>query len=305
MSKRINILSILFVLMLYASPASAQEDQTLATVEVDLWPEFDKPSMLVIHSITLPPDTSFPLEMEFLIPTEAGVPNAVAGMQPDGILIDLNYEQIPGEQYSRILFTAPTPIIQIEYYDPNLTREGALRSYEYRWPGGYPVERFIIEVQQPAGAENMRISPSLGSGSEYSDGLTYYSSNLGSLQLGQSFAISLEYEKDSDDLTAPSMPVEASGPIGESPAGELELRRLLPLILGGLGLLLIVGGGFWYWQSGRERPQAQPVPRRRKKSTPMEGETTQGGHVYCHQCGKRASNGDRFCRACGTQLRRH
>ena len=302
---RLNfLLIIVFVLALGAGTAGAQESQTLATVEVDLWPEFDKPSMLVIHSITLPPDTSFPVEMEFLIPTAAGVPNAVAGLQPDGILIDLNYEQIPGEEYSRILFTAPTPVVQIEYYDPNLMKEGITRSYEYSWPGDYRVDNFKIEVQQPADAQNMRISPSLGGGSEYSDGLVYYSSDIGSLPLGQSFTISLEYQKESDELTAPNMPVEASGPIGEPPTAELELRRLLPVILGGLGVLLIAGGGFWYWQSGREKPEATPQPRRRKKTAPVDETSDEAEHIYCHQCGKRASNSDRFCRACGTQLRR-
>ena len=150
----------------------------------------------------------------------------------------------------------------------------------------------------------MHLSPSLGSGSEYSDGLMYYSSDIGSLPLGQSFAISLEYQKEDDELTAPNMPVEASGPIGDPDSGEFELRRWLPLILGGLGVLLIAGGGFWYWQSGRDKGAPAPVPRRRKKSTAIEESTEETQHVYCHHCGKRASSGDRFCRACGTQLRR-
>lgn len=304
MNRLFFLLVVVILLTIGASIAGAQEGRSLATVEVDLWPEFDKPSMLVIHSITLPPETSFPEEMEFLIPTAAGVPNAVAGLQPDGILIDLNYEQIPGEDYSRILFTAPTPIVQIEYYDPNLIKEGTTRRYEYSWPGDYAVDRFKIEVQQPADAENMRISPSLGSGVEYSDGLVYYASDIGSLSLGQSFTISLEYQKESDELTAPSMPVEASGPIGEPPTGELELRQLLPAILGGLGVLLIAGGGFWYWHSGREKPESAPQPRRRKKASSTEATSLEAEHIYCHQCGKRASNSDRFCRACGTQLRR-
>jgi hypothetical protein len=100
------------------------------------------------------------------------------------------------------------------------------------------------------------------------------------------------------------MPVEASGPIDEPPTGELELRRLLPAILGGLGVLLIAGGGLWYWQSGREKPESAPQPRRRKKASPIEETGGEAQHIYCHQCGKRASNGDRFCRACGTQLRK-
>lgn len=297
------ILLLVFMLVILTSTAGAQEPRTLSSVDVDLWPEFDKPSMLVIYTLTLPPESSFPVDMEFRIPTSAGVPNAVAGLQPDGVLIDLNYEQIPGEGFSRILFTAPTPIVQIEYYDPNLLKEDSLRQYEYRWPGDFEVEKFSIEVQQPADASDMQISPSMGSGTEYSDGLLYYASDIGRLPLGQTFSISIQYQKETDELTAPVMPVEPSAPIGETSVAELNTFAALPWVLGGLGVLLIAGGGYWYWKSGHSTSKTAAPARRRKKATAVDTPVSSDGNIYCHQCGKRASRGDRFCRACGTQLR--
>ena len=304
MKKRILIFVVIATILVAPTLEGAQDNQSLAAVEVDLWPEFDKPSMLVIYSLTLSPETNLPMEMEFLIPTVGGVPNAVAALQPDGILIDLPYEQIPGNDFSRLVFTAPTPQIQIEYYDPSLEKDGDTRRFEYRWPGSYKVERFQIEVQQPPSATDMRFSPSLGKGSVYSDGLTYYNSDLGLLPLGQTFAINLEYHKDNDDLTAPNMPVAPSGPIEETTSVEITSREFLPWLLGGLGVLLIAGGAVWYWHSGRRTSSSKLTPRRRKISTEAGLSLDEDEHIYCHQCGNRANPGDRYCRFCGSQLRR-
>ena len=75
----------------------------------------------------------------------------------------------------------------------------------------------------------------------------------------------------------------------------------LPWVLGVMGVLLIVGGGAWYYFSGRENRQERPR-RKRRVAELAEAEDVEG-HVYCSNCGKRASSGDRFCRTCGTKLR--
>jgi len=304
-----KLLVLFFLLILFVPiEAGAQSPQSLSLVEVDLWPEYDRPSMLVIYHLVLPPDTKYPLDMEIRIPTAAGVPNAVAARQPNGSLINLNYDQTPGADWSRVKFTATTPEVQIEYYDPSLVKDNSERHFEYRWPGDYAVQDFRIQVQQPAGASNMRISPSLGSGITKPDGLVYYSSEIGSLTLGQSLAIDIDYQKQSDELSAQTIPIDPSGPLGATSVTLLSMVVDSPWVVGFLiGFLivgfLIVGGAIWYWQSGREQPDVKPEGRRRKPSARIEGTVEEEGHAYCHQCGKRALPGDRFCRACGSQLR--
>jgi hypothetical protein len=72
-------------------------------------------------------------------------------------------------------------------------------------------------------------------------------------------------------------------------------------VLGGVAILLIAGGGYWYWHSMQGRPE--PVRKRhgvyREKPTQPSSDM-----IYCHQCGKKASIGDVFCRSCGTKLRK-
>jgi hypothetical protein len=110
----------------------------------------------------------------------------------------------------------------------------------------------------------------------------------------------LDYQKGNDVLTAQRLPVQPSQPISGGTTGRLNLGGPLPWVLGFLGVALIVGGGFWYWQSG----QREPLPRQKKRSRGQrkEAKADPGADIYCSQCGKRASSHDRFCRSCGTKL---
>ena len=281
---------------------SAQDIQPLPEVEVDLWPEYDRPSMLVIYRITLPPQADYPYAMSFRIPSVAGEPHAIAARQPDGTLINLNYELLPGDEWSRIKFLATTPELQIEYYDPSLDLEGATRLFEYRWMGDHAVNNFYIQVQQPSGAVDMRISPGMGNGEIKSDGLVYFSTDVGSLPLGQTFSIHIEYLKETDELSAENIPIEPISPIIQTSTSRLGKLSILPWLVGGLGLLLIAGGAFWYWHSGREETPSTQKPRWRKPATKTGQIAPDEEHIYCPRCGKRAMPGDRFCRACGEQL---
>jgi hypothetical protein len=300
-----KVISLLFLLSLaFFGAAQAQGELPLSLVEADLWPEFDRPTMLVIYRITLSPQAALPAELRLRLPTAAGAPNAVASKQPDGSLITIPYTQEAAGEWTWLVFQAPSPELQIEYYDPDLVKDGSSRHFVYTWPGDYAVESFNVEVQQPVGASEMRIKPGMADGKPGSDGLMYYQLDVGQLQEGQPVEITVDYQKTGDELSANSAPIEPSGPLTGASTGRLSMTQALPWVLGFLGVTLIVGGGVWYWLSGRGKAQEERPPRpRHRPSARAEPLEEAGGHVYCHQCGKRASSGDLFCRACGTQLR--
>ncbi|HSQ25923.1 MAG TPA: zinc ribbon domain-containing protein [Anaerolineales bacterium] len=299
---------LLFLCLLIIIPVrvAAQTDLNVSTVEVDLWPEYDRPSILVIYRITLAPDVTLPAEVSLRIPARVGLPNAVAAKQTDGSLINAPYDVQESGDWGILIFQATSPELQIEYYDPALTKDGAKRSFEYRWPGDFAVDRFTMQVQQPMGATDMRIAPSFGNGATAADGFVYFLSEIGSISLGQTFSVNLEYTKESDDLSLSDLPISPSGPISESPLSSPDIADILPWVLGITGVVLLVGGGLWYWLSGKKQFQSKPGRRRtRKPARQAEVDSSVDGeeYIYCHQCGKRASKGDRFCRVCGTQLR--
>ena len=299
---------VLILLLVCCAPTVvfAQQATTFSEVKVALWPEFDRPTMLVINHITLSPQTALPATIRLRIPAAAGAPNAVAARQPDGSLINIPYEKSEAGEWSWIEFQATTLELQIEYYDPGLTKNEQARHYEYNWPGDYAVDAFTVEVQEPVGASEMIIKPGTVSSETGQDGMTYHLLDVGSLIEGQPIRITVDYNKSDDQLSSDNVPVEPSGPLDTTASGRTSMTTALPWLLGGLGLLLIAGGGFWYWHSGRggAQPKKEVHPRRKAaERSETSGERPEGGAVYCHNCGKRASPGDRFCRACGTQLR--
>ena len=298
--KRTLILIVLAILLL-PTAAGAQSNVTLSLLHVSLWPEYDKPSMLVIYDASLSPDVKLPVDLTFKIPSAAGGPTAVAVRQADNQLYTVAFNQQVAGEWEEITFTATTPEVRLEYYDPGLQKNDSQRHYVFQWPGEYSVNSLVFEVQQPVGAANMVIDPELGSGvTNPDDGLTYYRAEVGSFQAGQDFTLTLDYTKASDALTTDNLPVQPSGPINP-PASALNIRQILPWALGVLGLALIVLAGFWYWQMGREKAPVRT--RRHRPAQPAEEPGAPEAGVYCHNCGKRAEPGDRFCRSCGVRLR--
>jgi len=290
-------------------PSLAQEEEiTLSYLEVDLWPEYDSPEVLVIYRVTLPPEVSLPVDLTFRIPAVAGEPSAVAGKgisaEGEAGLFTLPYEYLVDGEWGLVNLTATMPELQLEYYDPGLLKQGSARQFGFQWPGDYAVEALTIQVQQPMDATAMSISPASGNGVKGKDGLVYYNKQVGSLPAEQDFKLAINYQKENDALTAASLQIQPSAPMASVPTTQSSLMKVLPWVLGIFGVVLIVGGGVWYWQSGKGNGSRSKPQRRRRASAQKPNETIPAeGHVYCHQCGKRAAKGDRFCRTCGTKLR--
>lgn len=283
--------------------ARTQSPPRLKSLGVDLWPEYDAPQVLVIYRIVVSPDTSLPVDLTVRIPAAAGKPNAVANRESNGTLTNITYNRSVDGDWALISFTATMPELQLEYYDPGLVKQGKARQFEYRWPGDYAVDDMTIQLQQPVGASSTSLSPAADSSAAGSDGVTYYTKHVGALSAGQSFSLDVSYQKDSDTLTAESLQVKPSAPLAETTSTERVVIAALPWALGILGVALLVGGAIWYWQSGKKRVSAQPRRRRGSPAQVLREPATNEGYVYCHQCGKRAGPGDRFCRTCGTKLR--
>ena len=308
MHKLYPALILLFSLLIVA-PARAQNTAKFSSLEVDLWPEYDHPGVLVIYRITLSSDTTLPTELVIPIPTSAGDPSAVAAKQVDGTLINMAFTKQVDGQWTDIHFTATMPDLQIEYYDTNLIKQGQARHYEFTWPGGFAIAALAIQVQEPLGSTQMRISPSLGAGEPNVDGLTYFNAKVGSLSPTQPFKITTDYSKSNDTLSAESLQVQPTRPLTEATPGRVQLLSGTNTILAVIGLVLIgvvliAGGGFWYWQAGRSKEAPVAYHRRAHESREeVSAETESDEVIYCHQCGNRAGPSDRFCRVCGVKLR--
>jgi hypothetical protein len=308
MQKRFLIFLILGLFLLVPA-AQAQGISSLAELEVDLWPEYDRPDVLVIYKAKLPANVSLPVDVTFKIPTVSGEPYAVAVRQMDGALLNATYSRQVEGDWALITITATMPEIQLEYYDPQIEKDGNERNYSYIWPGDYNVDLMRIVIQQPIGASQMRVEPNLGSFTQIQgDPMQYYLMEVGSPKVGEKVSTELHYSKDTDNLSVESLQVQPTGPINGNDGGsQSNLLSYLPWLIGGLGLLLLAGGLLWYWRMNKLEKQSTTKKRsRRSKGTiksPEQISAENGSRgIFCHQCGKRAASGDRFCRSCGSKL---
>jgi hypothetical protein len=301
-----KLLLLLAILTLLAPAAvQAQTPNALDSVEIDLWPEYDRAGVLVIFRLTLSPQTSLPANLSIRIPAAAGDPFAVAGRQADGSLFNIPYTRQVSGIWASINFTADVAELQIEYYDPALKIDGQHRQFDFLWPGDYATGNLSIQIQQPFDASAMLISPSFGAGIRGGDGLTYYNREVGQLNAGQTIEISLEYDKASDSFSAQNMTVQPAGETTENKGGSFQIPQIVVLVIAILlGSALIVVGVVWYLRSGKQSKTRTPRQRHSPAAErPAQPAASNGHDIYCHNCGKRAQVGDRFCRSCGTPLR--
>ena len=85
-----------------------------------------------------------------------------------------------------ISITATGPAIQLEYYDPNLKKDGDQRSYSYRWLSDYDVADFVVIFQEPFDATEFKSSLSLqDDGIHPKDNMQYYFSDVGAVPAGK------------------------------------------------------------------------------------------------------------------------
>jgi hypothetical protein len=288
----------------------AQQEITLSSLEIKLWPEYDTPEMLVIYNFELPETTSLPVDVHFRIPATAGQLYGY-GYYPDGggLPVQENYQQQMEVGWLDVSFTMRSLVGTLEYYDPALLKNGIARHFEYFWPGDYALEALRILVQEPVDAEMVQISPAANSTFTDANGLLTHLITVNRQPANATFSLSLDYQKSTARLSVAEMPVE---PVSALPTETTFLLSSVAAVLILAGVLVIGAAVAWFWFSTpRSKPAAAPRRRKRALAAPPAEPgmplASQAGNdhegVYCHQCGRRATAGDRFCRSCGTQLR--
>ena len=278
-------------LLIFPTLASAQSEPSLKELSVQLWPEYDRADMLVMYSITLADDTPLPASLEIRVPADAEL-NAVAKLSENSMLtVPYDAPIRDGAWVILPLVMDELTTYRVEYYQA-MEIEGATRNFSFLWESDYDAESLYVEFQQPPSATNLTTKPVFQNQNPVAEGMIYHILTQGKLLAGQSFELEISYDKNNDDFTVSSMPVEVGG-VPASDTSSFSLSDSLPAILVGVGVLLIVGGLVYFFLAGRGET-ASPQKRKRSKG---------GEAKYCHECGSRASGNDKFCRSCGVKLR--
>jgi len=294
------VLLLFFGLMVFPCPAGAEGAPKLDSLNIELWSEYDQPSMLVINQFVVSQDTALPTSVTLRFPKDGNLV-AVAIENKDGKLYTKDFDP-PAEQGNWQTVTIKVESYQphrIEYYQP-LSRDGNKREFKYQWFGDYYVKQFNVMVLIPSDSTQLITSPVLESTSTSKDGLLISGSvTKNEMKVMSSFQFDLQYQRTSTALADPDAAnqVQPSEPVGKNTPGRVSITNL-PWIIGGFGLALIVIALFSYWRSTQSSEEKPPRRRHRK-----EAEAASEEEAYCHECGTRAHAGDRFCRTCGSRLR--
>lgn len=296
--------AIVVALTLMIPGRASAQGAPFERLEVSLWPEYDRPAVLVIYRVTLPASFPLPGTVRVRIPASAGQPNAVAEAEPSGNLVMAPYERAIDGDWAVLTISARSARLQVEYYD-ELQRDGSARSYRFEWPGDHAVSSFLVDVQEPADTVNMRTVPPSPGGMPGVDGLMHHNLDLGAVAAGEERVINLDYTRGSDALSAdlaappPPRPVpEAAADGSDDDAAAGWYRIAIGMLAAGLA------GAVAYWLLFlRGRAGSSPRGQGGAGARPKTGKV-RGGARFCTSCGSPVDAGDRFCHSCGGKLQR-
>ena len=326
-----GVLLLLLVVLAGPLPRAAAQAETpaLARMAVQLWPDFDDPSLLVLITAEVAATAPLPQVITLPLPQDARI-NAVARIDPSGTMFDdLEYDVANGQ----ITITTTERAFRVEYYAA-YSVDGDRRTMSYAAPTTVRVDSFELRVQQPVAATNMVVEPV---GSELftdASGLNYYTYAPRALTPEAPLVVTASYTMAETVLTvdqstpqAVEQPaaVPAAAP-GDTATGATSTNWTLILIavVGLTVSAVFLGLGIRDMRRGKarvEKPRPrQARPARRERGEPQTptapravaspppaaaADPPAGGSArFCHSCGAQlAAPSDRFCRSCGTALK--
>lgn len=302
MQKWLGLFLILGLLMVPAH-AEAQGGVKLESLSIELWSEFDQPSMLVISEFIVSDVTSLPAKVTMRFPKDGNL--IAVAFESNGNLFNTQFESTAeqGNWQTVTLNVESHNPYRIEYYQP-LLREENKRSFTYRWFGDYYVKNFSVSLIVPADSVEVATTPTVPTFEIAANGLTLMGTTIqNDLKMGHSYQFDVEYERTSDMLSHSEQAdqIQVSEPIGPDTPGRVSVDKL-PWFIGGIGLALIALALIIYWRSSESNTQTSVRSGRQRTSRQTAGENNDK-EIYCQECGTRSTSGDRFCRTCGTRLR--
>ncbi len=311
---------ILFCILSLPAIAQAQNAaDSLTELTVDIWPDYDRPSVLVLLTGRLPANVALPAQVTIPLPADATL-NAVARLTPEGAMIDdIDFTAEDGT----LTILVPEERFRVEYYAPYEIQDDQ-HSYLFEWFSDViSVDRVSVIIQQPAAADAMESTPEASETTVGPDGLSYLHLPEVNVPAGDSYSVEFSYNATEGELTASSVEAQPAAQTGLEPvvsaptsARSSSLSTSWPLLLAGAAGLLIVALVGWQAISRRQgsrrgrpaRSRAAKTSSPRATAQPVQkagGSSNQGAGTvsYCHQCGKSVEAADKFCRNCGTKLK--
>jgi hypothetical protein len=286
---------LILLILIAAAPGFAQSPISLIdSLVIEIWPDYDKASVLVLLTGTLAGDTPLPATVTLPLP-EAAQLNAVARIDSQGgdMRDDISWNT---DSPDTLTLITPELRFRVEYYFPYKVDKNQ-HTFDYTWLTAFSVNNFQLWVQRPISAIMLKTEPATVKVATRGDGFEYYTFPAQAVPAGQSISIRVTYEMSSDQLSLASIPSANSGtqPSVKQAAPAAGIRFSWALAAVAAGAVIIIGALIWHIASRRRSPDIHnhPEPRAEKRSEPSR---------FCSNCGEPIGKGDKFCRECGSEL---
>jgi hypothetical protein len=276
----------------------------LDTWDVQIWPEYDEPSVLVIASGSLSAETTPPQQLRIPLPADATV-HAVAYPGPEGNLLTLPWNTEASATGQTLVFDLDQLRFVVEYYTDSITPPPN-RSFDLDLVTPYAVQRASLALRQPSRSIDLQVTPAMAEGGPDGLGNPTYALELGALTAGQVVPVQVSYTKTDAEPSVAGLAVD------ETPAASgAGAQDWLPVTLGAVVGLLAGAAALYLWKqrnaTGVSR-QARRRAARKQGAAPSRastGRAAPGGSStrFCVQCGQQFEGNDRFCRNCGAARR--
>ena len=290
-----RILFFLPILLLWTPLDAGYAQKQVTAVDslvIELWPDYDRPSVLVLLTGTLPADTAFPVAVTLPLPETAQL-NAVARIDSsDGVMKD---DIISTARSGVIEFITPDPLFRLEYYFPYRVNNNQ-KSFDFTWLADLSVNKLELRVQQPVSVNSLSTEPATEKVVKRDNGFDYHILPVQAVPAGQPFSVLVNYKMATAQLSVEQLPSRGAGLqapelSSKSSAGSGTNWPIVAIVVGGLIIVI-----FFVRQMASRRPLSSTGKRR-----PAEAEE-QSRADLCENCGKPVDEEDRFCAKCGTEL---
>jgi hypothetical protein len=290
-----------FALLVLVSPSlgSAEDSVTgLQSLTVQIWPDYDRPAVLVMMNGTLRSSASLPALVSLPLLPGAQL-NAVARADASGKLFD---DIVYTNEAGKLSLSTPSPQFRVEYYVPYRV-EGSERHFAFEWLADVSVEALSVIVQTPASATSLVTRPPAADVNRGKDGLLYHTLPVRSVPAHEPLSVTLSYAAATTSLSAerrppslpapaPPSPPKARAPSAPAPAADADSGWWLILaIFATAGVSMGIT-----WQIAR----SHFAPGAGGETPPPERPSVR----VCGGCGLPRGIGDRFCSSCGHELGR-
>ncbi len=283
---------IILTLILAGTGHTQGKVAAIDSLVIELWPDYDRASVLVLLTGALPANTKLPATVTLPYPETAQF-NAIARIDSsDGKMKD-DILSSPGPGV--LTFITPDLRFRFEYYIPYAVNNNQ-RTFNFTWLADLSVNRFQLRVQQPISASSLATEPATLNVSKGEDGLTYYAFPVQAVSAGQSLSVQVDYTMTKAQLSVeylapPSARVQEPGVPATLNNGTGIHWPIATVAV--FGIIIVI---FIVWQIATRRAASNRSITHHAKAK------NQSLSKFCHNCGNPTSKNDRFCRKCRAAL---